>query len=101
KGGSLYSRMVLGLGVQDLTSGYKCFTRRALETIELGKVRSEGYAFQVELTFRAAQRGLVIEEIPIVFVDRRAGQSKMSRKIFVEAVTSLPKLRYDAWRGKL
>jgi dolichol-phosphate mannosyltransferase len=101
KGGSLYSRLVLGLDVRDLTSGYKCFTRAALEAIELGKVRSEGYAFQVELTYRAARKGLRIDEIPIVFVDRRAGQSKMSRAIFAEAVLSLPKLRYDSFRGRL
>lgn len=101
KGGSLYSRAVLGLQVRDLTSGYKGFRREVLESIDLGAVRSEGYSFQVELTFRAIRRGFRVIEVPIVFVDRRAGQSKMSRKIFAEAVMMMPKLRLDALFGKL
>ena len=101
KGGSLYSRMVLGLDVHDLTSGYKGFRREVLEAIGLDAVRSEGYSFQVELTYRAIRRGFRVAEVPIVFVDRRAGQSKMSRKIFAEAVMMMPKLRLDALRGKL
>jgi dolichol-phosphate mannosyltransferase len=101
KGGSVYSRTILGLPVRDLTSGYKAFSRRALEAIDLDRVRSNGYSFQIEMTFRAAQRGMKVVEVPIVFVDRRAGQSKMSRKIFAEAIGVVWKLRFDAMRGKL
>lgn len=101
KGGSLYSRTVLGIDVRDLTSGFKCFTRRALEAIDLAAVRAEGYAFQVELTYRALQKGFRVAEVPIVFVDRRVGQSKMSRRVFVEAVVGIPRLRLDALRGRL
>ena len=101
KGGSLYSRTILGLRVRDLTSGYKAFTRRALEAIDLRAVRSSGYSFQIELTYRAIRRGFRVAEVPIVFVDRRAGQSKMSRRIFVEAVGMVWKLRLDALRGLL
>lgn len=101
KGGSLYSRTILGVSVQDLTTGYKGFTRRALEAIDLAAVESNGYAFQIELTYRALRRGLRVVETPIVFVDRRAGQSKMSRRIFAEAIGMVWKLRLDALRGKL
>jgi dolichol-phosphate mannosyltransferase len=100
KGGSLYSRSILGLRVRDLTSGYKAFTRRALEGIDLRSVRSEGYSFQIELTYRALRRGFRVTEVPIIFVDRRAGQSKMSRRIFAEAVVMVWKLRLDALRGR-
>jgi dolichol-phosphate mannosyltransferase len=100
KGGSLYSRTILGLRVRDLTSGYKAFTRAALEAIDLSSVRSEGYSFQIELTYRAIRRGFRVTEVPIVFVDRRAGQSKMSRRIFAEAVAMVWKLRFDALRGR-
>lgn len=101
KGGSLYSRSILGLSVQDLTSGYKAFSRRALEAIGLHQVASNGYSFQIEMTYRAILHGMRVKEIPIVFVDRRAGKSKMSRKIFLEAVAVVWKLRYEAARGKL
>jgi dolichol-phosphate mannosyltransferase len=101
KGGSLYSRTILGLGVKDLTSGYKAFTRRALESIDLDAVKSNGYSFQIELTYRAIRRGMRVVEVPIVFVDRRAGQSKMSRRIFLEAVGMVWKLRLEALRGRL
>lgn len=101
KGGSLYSRVILGVGVRDLTTGYKGFTRRALERIDVGSVHSNGYSFQIELTFRALKAGLNVVEVPIVFVDRRAGQSKMSRKVFLEAVGMVWKLRLDDLRGKL
>jgi dolichol-phosphate mannosyltransferase len=101
KGGSLYSRTILGLPVRDLTSGYKAFTRRALESIDLQAVRSNGYSFQIELTYRVLKKGLRVIEVPIVFVDRRAGQSKMSRRIFIEAVGVVWKLRFDALRGRL
>jgi dolichol-phosphate mannosyltransferase len=101
KGGSIYSRTILGLPVKDLTSGYKAFSRRALEAIDLPTVRSNGYSFQIEMTFRAILRGMKVKEVPIVFVDRTAGASKMSRKIFLEAVGVVWRLRADALMGKL
>ena len=101
KGGSLYARTILGLGVRDLTAGYKAFTRRALEAIDLEHVRSNGYSFQIEMTYRAHLRGLKIVEVPVIFVDRRAGHSKMSRRIFAEAIGVVWKLRLDALRGRL
>jgi dolichol-phosphate mannosyltransferase len=101
KGGSLYSRAILGLPIRDLTSGYKAFTRRALEAIDLRSVHSNGYSFQIETTYRAVLRGLRVREVPIVFVDRSAGRSKMSRAIFAEAVGMVWKLRLDAARGRL
>ena len=100
KGGSLYSRTILGLGIRDLTSGYKAFRRRALEAIDLSSVRSEGYSFQIETTYRCVRKGFTVAEVPIIFVDRRQGASKMSRKIFAEAVGMVWKLRFDAARGK-
>ncbi|MEB2310285.1 MAG: polyprenol monophosphomannose synthase [Sorangiineae bacterium] len=101
KGGSIYSRVILGVGVRDLTTGYKGFTRRALELIELEQVRSNGYSFQIETTYRALRRGLRVREVPIVFFDRRAGKSKMSRRVFAEAVSMVWKLRLAALRGAL
>lgn len=101
KGGSLYSRTILGLRVRDLTSGYKAFRREVLQALDLDAVRSEGYAFQIELTYRAILRGFRVDEVPIRFVDRRAGHSKMSRKIFLEAITMVWRLRFDALRGKM
>src|SRR5690606_12128775 len=86
KGGSLYSRTILGLPRRDLTSGYKAWRREALEAVDLGGVQSEGYSCQIEMTWRAVRRGFRVTEVPIVFVDRRAGKSKMSRQIFAEAV---------------
>lgn len=93
KGGSLYARTILGVGVHDLTGGFKCFHRRVLEAIELDQVKSTGYAFQIELTYRTLKKGFTVRELPIVFEDRRVGQSKMSRKIFLEALTMVWKLR--------
>jgi dolichol-phosphate mannosyltransferase len=101
KGGSTYSRAILGLDVKDLTSGYKAFTRRALESIDLSAIKSNGYSFQIEMTYRLTLRGMKVKEVPIVFVDRRVGQSKMSRKIFMEAIGVVWKLRLDGMRGKL
>ncbi len=101
KGGSIYSRTILGVEIKDLTTGYKGFTREALERIDIGSVHSNGYSFQIELTYRALMAGLRVAEVPIVFVDRRAGQSKMSRKIFVEAIGVVWRLRFDAMRGRL
>jgi dolichol-phosphate mannosyltransferase len=93
KGGSLYSRTILGVPVRDLTTGYKAFTRQALQAIDVGSVRSNGYSFQIEMTYRALKAGLNVVEVPIIFVDRRAGHSKMSRKVFLEAVGVVWKLR--------
>lgn len=101
KGGSLYSRTILGLPIRDLTSGYKGFRRRALEAIDLASVHSEGYSFQIEMTYRLMHKGMRVDEVPIVFVDRRQGASKMSRKIFAEAIGVVWKLRLEALRGKL
>jgi dolichol-phosphate mannosyltransferase len=101
KGGSLYSRTILGLSVRDLTSGYKAFARAALEAIDLASVHSNGYSFQIEMTYRAVRRGVRVKEVPIVFVDRTQGRSKMSRKIFLEAVGMVWKLRFDAISGKI
>ncbi len=100
KGGSIYSRAILGLNVKDLTSGYKAFSRRALEAIDFQTVRSNGYSFQIEMTYRAIRKGMKITEVPIIFVDRTAGHSKMSRKIFVEAIGVVWKLRAEALLGK-
>jgi len=101
KGGSLYSRLILGVPVKDLTTGYKAFSARALRTIDLASIRSNGYSFQIETTYRALLRGLSVKEVPIVFVDRRAGESKMSRRIFAEAVMMVWKLRFAALRGEI
>ena len=101
KGGSLYSRTILGMSVRDLTSGYKAFRKRALEAIDLPRIRSNGYSFQIETTYRAAQKGMRVVEIPIVFVDRTAGASKMSRAVFLEAIGIVWKLRLDHRRGLL
>jgi dolichol-phosphate mannosyltransferase len=94
EGGSTYARLVLGLHVRDLTGGFKCFRREVLEAIRFDHVRSQGYAFQVELTYRAVQAGFNVVEVPIVFRDRQHGQSKMSWRIAVEAMWLVPGLRF-------
>jgi dolichol-phosphate mannosyltransferase len=94
KGGSTYARWVLGLRVRDLTGGFKCFRREVLEAIRFDSVRSQGYAFQVELTYRAVRAGFRIVEVPIVFRDRQRGQSKMSWRIAAEAIWLVPALRF-------
>jgi dolichol-phosphate mannosyltransferase len=93
KGGSLYARTILGLGVRDLTGGFKCFRRKVLETLDLSSVQSTGYGFQIELTYRTLKAGFRVKEIPILFEDRRVGQSKMSKKIFLEALGMVWRLR--------
>jgi dolichol-phosphate mannosyltransferase len=100
-GGSLYARLVLGVQVRDLTGGFKCYRRGVLETIDLGAVRSRGYAFQIETTYRALRAGFRVVEIPITFVDREVGGSKMSRAIVLEAIWKVPALRLAALRGRL
>jgi dolichol-phosphate mannosyltransferase len=94
EGGSTYARWVLGLKVRDLTGGFKCFRREVLEAIHFDSVRSRGYAFQVELTYRAVRSGFRVVEVPIVFRDRQQGQSKMSWRIAVEAMWLVPRLRF-------
>ena len=99
KGGSWYARLILGVPLTDLTTGFKGYTRAALERIDVSQIGSNGYAFQIETTYRALGAGLTVRELPIVFVDRHAGQSKMSRKIFLEAVTIVWKLRFARGAG--
>jgi dolichol-phosphate mannosyltransferase len=98
---NVYSRWVTGLPVKDATGGFKCFKRKVLEQIDLDKVHSEGYSFQIEMSFRAWKRGFKIKEIPIVFWDRRAGTSKMSKKIVREAIWMVWKLRFLSLLGRL
>jgi len=90
---NLYTRIVTGLPVKDATGGFKCFRRRALEGVRLDRVRSDGYSFQIEMSFKCWKRGFRIKEIPIVFVDRRAGVSKMNRRIIWEAAWMVWRLR--------
>jgi len=93
RGGSWYSRRVLGLGVRDLTGGFKCFRAEVLRAVDLPTVRSRGYAFQVELTYRAIRQGFRVREVPITFCERRRGASKMTWRIVAEAVLMVPGLR--------
>jgi dolichol-phosphate mannosyltransferase len=101
RGGSLYARLVLGVAVRDLTGGFKCFRRVVLETIELDAIAARGYGFQIEGTYRALRAGFRVVEIPITFVDRRVGESKMSGGIVLEAMRQVPVLRWKALRGTL
>ena len=96
-----YTRWVTGLPVHDATGGFKCFRRRALEAIRLDRVRSDGYAFQIEMSFKCWRRGFRIREIPILFVDRRAGTSKMSRRIVWEAAWMVWQLRFADLFGRV
>ncbi len=101
RGGSFYARTILGVGVRDLTGGFKCFRRSVLERIDLDAISAKGYGFQIETTYRALRAGFTVVEIPITFVDRRVGESKMDSSIVVEAVLQVPMLRYRALRGRL
>jgi dolichol-phosphate mannosyltransferase len=98
---NIYARAVTGLPLYDGTGGFKCFRRRVLEAIPLDAVRSNGYAFQIEMSFRAWRRGFRIVEIPIVFVDRTEGQSKMSRRIVWEAIWMVWRLRWWSLTGRV
>jgi len=98
---NIYARWITGLSIWDLTGGFKCFRRRVLETIDLSQVRSNGYAFQIEMSVRAWRKGFKLREIPIVFVDRTEGQSKMNRAIVREAVWMVPRLRLQGWFGRI
>ena len=101
EGGSTYARIILGSKVRDLTGGFKCIRRAVLETIALDRIDSKGYAFQIETTYRAERAGFQVVEVPIVFVDREEGDSKMSRGIVLEAVWRVPLLRMRALFGRL
>ena len=98
---SVYARLITGLPVTDATAGFKCFHRRVLEAIPLGEVKSNGYAFQIEMSFRAWRKGFRIAEVPIVFTDRLEGTSKMNKAIVREAVWMVWWLRLAALFGKL
>ena len=100
-GGSSYARIILGLPIRDLTGGFKCYRRAVLETIALDRISARGYAFQIETTYRAHRAGFSVAEVPIVFVDREEGHSKMSRAIVLEAVWKVPLLRLRALAGRL
>jgi len=93
-GANVYSRIITGMPFKDLTGGFKCFRRQVLEAIDWSRVRSDGYAFQIEINFKAWRKGFRIKEIPILFVDRRAGVSKMSRGIVGEAAWMVWRLRF-------
>ena len=101
RAGSLYARIVLSVPVRDLTGGFKCFRRRVLETIDRDAIAARGYGFQIEGTYRALRAGFRVVEVPITFVDRRVGESKMSGAIVLEAMRQVPVLRWHALRGRL
>ena len=98
---NVYARWVTGLRIWDLTGGFKCFRKSVLQAIDLSQVRSNGYAFQIEMSVRAWRKGFKLAEVPIVFVDRTEGQSKMNRRIVREAVWMVPRLRFMAWFGRI
>jgi len=101
RGGCLYAQALLGMRVRDLTGGFKCFRRAALEAIDLAALSAHGYAFQIEATYRVKRAELRIVEVPITFVERRAGASKMTSSIVAEAMWKVPLLRLRALTGKL
>lgn len=98
---SVYTRVITGLTISDCTSGFKCFSREVLESIDLNKIRSDGYSFQIEMNYRCAEKGFRVGEIPIIFIDRHAGTSKMSKKIVREAVLMVWKLKLGSLFRKL
>ena len=99
RGGSWYARRILGVPIQDLTGGFKCFRREVLETLDLSGIHADGYGFQIEMTYRTIRAGLRVQEIPITFHDRRAGTSKMDARIAAEAVWKVPALRWRLRKG--
>jgi len=101
RGGSLYARAILGLGVTDATGGFKCFRRQVLESLNLDSIRSNGYSFQIEVNYRCQQLGFRIAEIPIVFTDRVKGGSKMSKGIVLEAMVVVWKLKLEPLFGRI
>ena len=101
RGGCVYAQVLLQTRVRDLTGGFKCYRRAVLESIDLDAIESKGYAFQIETTYRALRKGFTVIEVPITFVDREEGGSKMSRAIVLEAVWKVPALRAAALAGRL
>ena len=101
RGGSLYARVILGVGIRDLTGGFKCFRRQVLETIDLDAITTRGYGFQIEGTYRSLRAGFRVVELPITFADRRVGESKMTSGIVFEAMRQVPLLRLRALTGRL
>lgn len=101
RGGCLYAQLVLGVRVRDLTGGFKCFRRSALEALDLDALSARGYAFQIETTYRVLRAGLRVKEVPIRFVERREGASKMTGSIVLEAAWRVPLLRLRALAGRL
>ena len=97
---SKYVRLVTGIPIHDTTAGFKCYRRRVLATIPLDQIRFKGYAFQIEMKFTTYQLGFKIEEVPVIFVNRRLGESKMSGSIFSEAMWGVIQLKWDALRGR-
>ncbi len=94
-GGSTYARTILGISIKDVTGGFKCFRREVLEAIDLDGIISAGYAFQIEMNYRTILKGFKVKEVPIIFEDRVAGKSKMSKKIFIEALLNVVTLRLN------
>jgi len=98
---SVYTRLITGLKISDCTSGFKCFRREVIEAIDLGRIKSDGYSFQIEMNYRCVERGFRVGEIPIIFIDRHSGSSKMSKKIVREAVVMVWKLKLGSLLRKL
>jgi dolichol-phosphate mannosyltransferase len=98
---SVYTRLITGLKVRDCTSGFKCFRRSTIEAIDLSCVKSDGYSFQIEMNYRCMEKGFRISEIPIIFIDRHAGSSKMSGSIVREAVLMVWKLRLNTFFSRI
>jgi dolichol-phosphate mannosyltransferase len=101
RGGSFYARTILGIGIRDVTAGFKCYRRPVLETIALDRVTAKGYGFQIETAYRTLRAGFRVVELPIAFTDRRVGESKMTGSIVVEAMLQVPVMRWRALRGTL
>lgn len=98
---NMYTRIITGISVRDSTGGFKCFRRQVLEDIDLNNIKSNGYAFQIEINFKAWKKGFRLKEIPIIFIDRVFGQSKLSKKIMWEAIFLVWKLRFNSLFGKI
>lgn len=95
RGGNMYTQLILGMRVHDATAGFRCYRRKVLESLKLASIRSNGYSFQIEMTYRTLQAGFHVQEIPIIFPDRRVGKSKMSRRIVFEALAAVWRMRFS------
>jgi dolichol-phosphate mannosyltransferase len=98
---NVYARMITGLNISDCTGGFKCFRRKVLESIDLDRIKSDGYSFQIEMNYRCVERGFRVGELPIIFIDRHAGMSKMSKRIVREAVVMVWKLKLGSLLRKV